>query len=92
MRKLATIVESARRLPLLDDSSHWPRASASSDLTFPRLPAVSGKPVIVLTGCGHEPGRATRVEQAGGSALLLFLFTAAECAAVIGSCVGRTRE
>ncbi len=33
------------------------------------LRAEFGKPVIVLTGCGHEPGRATRVEQAGGSAL-----------------------
>ena len=46
-----------------------------------------GKPVIVLTGCGHEPGRATRVEQAGGSALLLLPFSAAECAAAIGSCL-----
>jgi len=51
------------------------------------LRAEFDKPVIVLTGCGHEPGRATAVEQAGGSALLLLPFSGAECAAAIGSCV-----
>ena len=53
------------------------------------LRAEFGKPVIVLTGCGHEPGRATAVEQAGGSALLLLPFSGAECAAAIRSCVER---
>jgi DNA-binding NarL/FixJ family response regulator len=56
------------------------------------LRAEFGKPVIVLTGCGNQSGRATRVEQAGGSALLLLPFTVAECAAAVGSCVERQPE
>ena len=51
------------------------------------LRAEFGKPAIVLTGCDDQPGRATRVEQAGGSGLLLLPFTVADCTAAIGSCV-----
>ena len=51
------------------------------------LRAEFGKPVIVLTGCGNQPGRASRVEQAGGSGPLLLPFTVADCVAAIGSCV-----
>lgn len=53
------------------------------------LRAEFGKPVIVLTGCGNAPGRATAVEQAGGSALLLLPCNTAECAAAIAICVER---
>ena len=53
------------------------------------LRAEFGKPVIVLTGCGNAPGRATAVEQAGGSALLLLPCDTAECAAAIGICIQR---
>ena len=53
------------------------------------LRAEFGKPVIVLTGCGNAAGRATRVEQAGGSALLLLPFTVAECVSAIASCAER---
>ena len=56
------------------------------------LRAEFGKPVIVLTGCDNQPGRATRVEQAAGSALLLLPFTAADCAAAIESCVERRAD
>ena len=51
------------------------------------LHAEFGIPVVVLTGCDNQPGRATRVEQAGGSALLFLPFNVADCAAAIGTCM-----
>ena len=51
------------------------------------LRAEFGKPVIVLTGCGDAPGRATRVEQAGASAFLILPFTVEDFVAAVGTCM-----
>lgn len=78
---------------LLADAAHQPCYVTSCGLRLvTHMHAEFSKPVIVLTGCADAPGRATRVEQAGGSALLLLPFTAAECVAAIGSCVERPSD
>ena len=74
----------------LAEAADQPCCVTSCDLRLVTyLRAEFNKPVIVLTGCGDAPGRATTVEQAGGSAFLTLPFAIPDCVAAIGSCVER---
>lgn len=83
--------EITARLSPTSDHPVWVTSCGLRLVTF--LHAEFGKPVIVLTGCGHQPGRASRVEQAGGSAFLILPFAIPDCVAAIGGCLeGRSSK
>lgn len=83
----ASRAEITARLSPTSDHPVWVTNCGLRLVTY--LYAEFGKPVIVLTGYGNQPGRATQVEQADGSARLLLPFTVADCAAAVGRCVVR---